>query len=159
MTMAEYKLLVTGEKVVGMAFPPHTGVTAVSVTDETILTAQEKFIKPVLNGLYGPLLDGEYPELASGYIKAPLAQYVRMLMLPQLAYSVGIAGISSVKNANLEPCDGKALRLLCRMARANGLTLIKRAVDHIEENADLYPEYDPDENVLNRVDISSQFVL
>lgn len=157
--MPGYSLLITPGEVVSTAFPHHTGVTPAAIRDEVILTAQQKYLRPVVGGLYVPLTEGKYPELLEGYLKAPLAHYVRLSMLPHLAYSIGTAGISAVKNSNLEVCSDKGLRFLCRTTRADALALMKRAVDHIEQNEELYPEYDPRENILNRVNIASQFVL
>lgn len=155
----EQDLLMTPGEVIDMAFPGQAGLTASSFPASAILTSQEKFLKPVLNGLYGELAAGKYPEFCERYIKPALAQFARYTAIPQLACSVGDLGITTLRSDYLAACPAEELQRLRRAARAEAAALLRRAVEHIEENAGSFPGYDPRRNVLNRVNISSQFVL
>ncbi|MCC8018941.1 MAG: hypothetical protein LIO85_04125 [Rikenellaceae bacterium] len=155
----EQQLLTTPDEVITLAFPGQTGLTAAAFPASAILTSQEKFLKPVLNGLYPELVNGRYADLCEDYIKPALAHFARYTAIPQLACSVGDLGITTVRSDYLSACPEDRLKMLRRAARAEAAALLRRAVEHIEENADSFPEYDPKLNVLNRVSIASRFVL
>lgn len=157
--MASYQLLITPGEVVSLAFAADTGLTADSISDAVIVSCQEKFIKPVVNGLYTVLLEGSYPEFTEDYIKPALAWFVKASAVTDIAYSFGDLGITILKGTNLEACSRTELDIIRKTIKKEAMTLLRRAVVYLEENAAAFPEYDPQENILNRVTIGSQFVL
>lgn len=151
-------ILITPAEVAALAFgsPPATDG---HISESSIISAQHKFIKPVLNGLYDKLLQGEYAALLDEYIKPALAHYVRFLVLPAIATQVGTIGVIQGRGPGFMAADAQTVRRLRRRARADANALMRRAVEHVESLRSDYPEYDPAKNVLNRVSISSDIIL
>ncbi len=160
--MTENKFLISAREVNALAFstPDSTGNNAsVAVPETTLLSAQEKFIRPVVGALYERLERRELPELLENYIKPALALYVKLLLLPGLAVSAGRTGLVYNYGNHLKPADEEASRALARRTRTDAETLMRRAIAHIEAHPDRYPEYRPAENVLNRLSLRSQMLL
>ncbi len=153
------KLLITPAQVAETAFRAPDFITADAVPEATILAAQQKFIRPVLGGLYEKLCAGEYPDFLSEYLLPPLALYVKMLMLPSLSVQAGAAGVVEVDSKNLSRAGDTRLRYAVRRLRSDASALMKRAVGQIESDPDAYPEYDARRNVLNRRSIEGRIVL
>ena len=153
------KLLITPAQVAETAFRAPDFMTADAVPEATILAAQQKFIRPVLGGLYDRLCAGEYPELLSEYILPPLALYVKLLMLPSLSVQSGAAGVVEVNSKNLAKASDTRLRYAVRRLRSDASALMDRAVQHIGTDPDAFPEYDARRNVRNRCSVDGQIVL
>ena len=153
------ELMISAEEVVELAFGASHGVKPQDVEVVTILSAQQKFMKPVVNKLWQPLLEGRYPELLDGYVKPALACYVRYLMLTKLALSVGSRGVVQHKSAHFATATDEQMRELRRAARSEADTLRARAVEKIEGDKGRYVEYLSSRNILNSRSISSGVVL
>ncbi len=125
------KLLITPAQVAELAYRSPDFINPDSVSEATIVAAQQKFIRPVFGPLYEKLCDGLYPEFVAEYVVPALALYVKITMQT-----------SSKRNLRTE-------------AKA----LILRAIQHVEANPAAYPEYDPRENILNRCSIDGGIVL
>ncbi|MDL2319896.1 hypothetical protein LJC45_02050 [Alistipes sp. OttesenSCG-928-B03] len=151
--------LITPAEVAALAFTSAAEGDVSAISESAIAAAQQKFIKPVLNGLYAALEEGRYPELLVEYVKPALAQYVRYLVLSSVASHVGTAGVIQPRAATFATAPEKSLAALRRRARSDARTLMRRAVEHIETIAADYPEYDPAQNILNRVSIEAGVVL
>lgn len=151
--------LITPQEVIDLAFPGNFTLNTKSIGETTILSAQQKFIRPVLGDLYDRVESGGLPELLDEYIKPPLAHYVKLLLLPVLSASVGSIGIVQPKGSTFTAADAKNLSALRKQARSEAMGLMLRAVQHIEDNPELYPEYNISDNILNRTSITSQIVL
>lgn len=141
-----------------MAFEGEYGVTAERIGETVIASAQQKFIKPVLGDLFDKLEGGSYPELKQ-LVKAALAQYVKLLMIPKLAVSMGNGGITQIKGTHFSPAGEDSMKALKESTKAEACTLMREAVEHIEQNRDDYPEYDPADNILHKVSICSGIIL
>ncbi len=152
------ELLITPQEVVETAFEGEYGVTADRIGETVITAAQQKFIRPVIGGLYSRIEAGEYPELAQK-IKVVLAHYVKLLMIPQLAVSLGNGGITQLKSGNFAPAAGDSLKALRDNTKACVGAMMRNLVEYIEENQADYPEYDPADNILHQVSISSGIIL
>jgi hypothetical protein len=157
--MEMMELLITPETVAETAFCAPDFITADAIPPATILAAQQKFIRPVLGGLYGSLCRGEYPEFLAEYIVPPLALYVKLSMLPSLAVQAGMAGVVEADPENLVRASEAKLRDAVRRLRSDATALMRRAVERIESDPAAYPEYNPRHNVLNRCSIEGQIVL
>jgi hypothetical protein len=154
------ELLITPERVAEMAFRSPDMILPDAVDEAVILAAQQKFVRPVLGeGLYGAVCRGKYPALVNDFLASPLALYVKTLMLPRLAVQVGGAGVAQVHSKNLAKADEVRHRAACRRLRGDAAALMRRAVEHIEAPGASYPEYDPAENILNRISTGGGVVL
>ena len=153
-------LLITPAQVAEMAFRAPDFVRPESVSEGTILAAQQKYVRPVLgDALYEALCGGAYPAFSEDFVRPPLALYVKMLMLPSLAVQAGGAGVAEVNSRNLIRAGNAKLGALRRRLRGDALALMRRAVEHIEAAPGDYPEYDPQCNVLNRCSTDGGLVL
>lgn len=153
------KRIITAAEVIKWAFASSPEIREQDICATTILLAEEKFIKPVVGGLWPRMVEGGTVALLNEYIKPALAQYVKLLLLSQLAASVGSLGVVQYKSGTFSPANEKQLKLLRSQARSNANSLMRRAVEHIENNMELYPEYEPAQNILNRRSIVSEIVL
>lgn len=151
------KTIMTSRQVAELVFPRTQNPDF--VPQSTVAAAEQKFIEPVLNGLYAAMVDGRYPELAEEYVRPALALYVKYLMLPTLAAQAGSLGVIQPRGTNFEAADSSALHALRRRTRADALALMRRAVSRVESAPSEYPEYDPGRNVLRRVAMDSNVVL
>lgn len=136
------KLLITPSEVAAIAFDHTEAFRPESVTEAAILTAQRKFIKPVLGSLYAELLDGKHADLLSEYIKTPLALYVKWVILPLLSVQSGNTGVVQVRSGNFLPADTRTLARIRRRIKTDANTLVRCAVEHILENPSDYPGCD-----------------
>lgn len=152
-------LLITPHEVVEIAFRGMEAVDENVIGEAPIVTAQYKFIRPVLGKLYEALLEGKYPELLNGYLKAPLAHYVKWLLLPRLSIQCGGIGVVQFKGENFSAAENGELSMLRQQVRSDAQALMKRAVERIESAPDEFPEYDPEQNVLHRISLLGDWVL
>ncbi|MDR0907561.1 MAG: hypothetical protein LBM63_02990 [Rikenellaceae bacterium] len=152
-------LLITPAQVAELAFRAPDFISPDTIGEATILATQQKFIAPVFGGLYQRLCEGAYPDFTEEYVVAPLALYVKMQMLPQLAVQAGGGGVVEVTSKNLARVGDAKLRLAVRRLRSDAAALIDRAIDHIEASPEAFPEYDPRENILNHTSIDGGIIL
>lgn len=154
------KLLITPAQVASAAFRAPDFISEDAVPEATILAAQQKFLRPALGpAMFDALCGGKYPELLADHLLPPLALYVKMLMLPSLAVQTGAAGVVEANPKNLAKVGDTKLRGAIRRLRGDASALMRRAVERMEAAPHAYPEYDPDENILNRCSIEGGVVL
>lgn len=146
-------------EVVAAAFPGSLDPDGSFVPVGAIAAAEQKFLKPTLNGLYDRLTEGAYGELLEEYVKPALAHYVRYLLLPTIAAQVGTTGVVQPRSASFGAASDRAVAAVRRRTRSEATALMQRLVEHIEALAAEYPEYDPAQNVLNRVSTVAGIVL
>ncbi len=149
----------TPAEVAAAAFPGSLDPEGSFVPVGSIVAAQQKFLKPALNGLYDRLEQGAYSELLEEYVKPALAHYVRYLLLPTIAAQVGTTGVVQPRSSSFGAASDKAVEAIRRRTRSDATALMQRLIEHIETLAADYPEYDPAKNVLNRVSTASGIVL
>lgn len=151
--------LITPSDVIAAAFRPSDFVREQSVLDADILSAEQKFLVPVLGKLYDALQEGLYPTLLADYISLPLALYVKAQILPRLWVQSSDAGVVQIKSDAFIPADKTLLGPLTRSTLRQAHTLLRRAVKHIESSPELYPEYDARENIQNRCSIQGGVII
>jgi len=154
------KPLITPARVAAEAFRPPEFLQPDAVGESAIVAAQRRHIRPVLGEtLYAALCGGAHPAFVEEYVAPPLALYVKAAMLPALAVQTGAAGVVELHSANLARADEAKMRAAARRLRADADALVRRAVEHVEGSRALFPEYDPEENVLNRCSVAGGVVL
>ena len=73
--------------------------------------------------------------------------------------AIGAAGVRQNKSAYTEAVPDSRLHRLRRQARNDADTLLDKAIDYVENNPAMFPEYDPKENIRRRVLIKGGFIL
>ncbi len=133
----------TPSEVVAAAFENSEAFDTGKITPATILEAQRKFLRPALGNLYGPLLADGFPDLLEEYLKAPLALYVKWLVMPSLAVQCGNTGIVTPKADTFSPADARPLAHARRAVKVSANALLRCAVEHIAANPQRYPGFEP----------------
>ena len=152
-------LLITAPEVLETAFPSNEYVPEGMIVPARIETAQLGFLRPVFGKLYDKLGEEPYAAFCRTYIKPALAYYVRYLMVDEQCAAIGAAGIRQNKSAYTEAVPDSRLHRLRRQARNDADTLLDKAIDYVENNPAMFPEYDPKENIRRRVLIKGGFIL
>ena len=152
-------LLITAAEVLETAFPSNEYVPEGMIVPARIETAQLGFLRPVFGKLYDKLGEEPYAAFCRTYIKPALAYYVRYLMVDEQCAAIGAAGVRQNKSAYTEAVPDRRLHRLRRQARNDADTLLDKAIDYVENNPAMFPEYDPKENIRRRVLIKGGFIL
>ena len=152
-------LLITAAEVLETAFPSNEYVPEGMIVPARIETAQLGFLRPVFGKLYDKLGEEPYAAFCRTYIKPALAYYVRYLMVDEQCAAIGAAGVRQNKSAYTEAVPDSRLHRLRRQARNDADTLLDKAIDYVENNPAMVPEYDPKENLRRRVLIKGGFIL
>lgn len=148
-------LLITPAEVAALAFPGTLDPAGSFINESSIVSAQQKFLKPVLGSLY----DKVTGTLLTDYVKPALAQWVRYLVLPSIAAQVGSTGVIAPRGQNFESVSPMSVAALRARAKADAKALTKRMVEYIEANPAVFSDYKHDENVLSRVSTTGGVVL
>lgn len=152
-------LLILPAEVIQIAFPSSENIREDLVTDIQIETAQIKYLKPVLGPLYQALDGAPYADFVASYLKKPLAFFVRALVVEELGSSVSMMGVMQNKNEFSMPVSMREQAMLRKKARSTARFFLQEALRHIEAHAELFPEYDPQQNILNRCSLLGGIAL
>ena len=130
-----YNILVTPQQVIDNAFAQGEYLPAGAITEAMIAAAQKKYLLPIIGQkLIDSIFKGIYQYLDEEYIRPTLALLTRI-------------------EAALDAYPPKSQEY----ARAR--IFLGALSDHLNENADDYPEYDAANNAKNRCSILSGFVF
>lgn len=152
------KLLITPGQVVEIAFPGSV-MWPEMISEASIEAVQERMLAPVFGDMYEAMTAGRYDDFVAEYIVRPLALRVKMQIMPSLASQCGPTGITEQKSSLYGAAGDLAVRRVARQLRRESDALLLKAVERVESAPELFPEYDPRRNVLNRCDITSGAVL
>ena len=132
----------------------------IEVPETTIITAQSRYIQPVLgSALYDAIEDGRYPDLVESLLKPALALYAYYLAVPAIAMRTGSLGIVRFKSDYYTPADSKSIAQLRHHIRSEADAAIDLLIKHIENNLSAFPEYVRAKNIRQRVSITGGIVL
>lgn len=144
-------LFVTPAEVLSIAFQSHESVREELINPTLIESAQEKFIRPVLGSLYEQLDRPKYEPFVTEYLKTALAFYVRTLVIEEVSSSIGMMGVTHPHLKSHTTLSLREQSLLRKKAKNKADLFIRRAVRHLEEHPELFPEFDPRENIQRRI--------
>lgn len=154
------KTLITASEAIALAFADSGFLPTESISPSDIAAAEARFLLPITGRrLWDRLLEGDYLSLRADYAAPAAAQAVRLTVQPALDIRAGQGGTVTPYGTMHHPAAHEQLRAARRAVRARLNTLLKLLSEHLNEAASDYPEYDPDENVLNRIDTASGMVL
>jgi hypothetical protein len=142
-----------------IAFSPQESARPNLINDVKIETAQLKYIKPVLGGLYEVLDDTQYEDFVTQYLKLPLAMFVKSLVIDDAAASIGSAGAVSHSPDYANALQHTQLVRLKKQTLNSANALMKKAVEHIAKNPDAFPEYDPEKNIQSLITCQGGIVM
>ncbi len=153
------KTLITPLQVLRLAFGDGEQLPPETIAEADIAGAEQRHIVPVVGrALYEKLLAGSYPDFRTEYLAAPTALFTRLALQSRLDVSTGQCGTTAPKTACGQPAGEAALRALRRSLRAQARTLLRRAGEHLFAHRDEFPEYDPENDILNRCTTDGGFV-
>lgn len=156
----DMELLMTPAEVVAAAFGGGDVIDAAIVTENAVLAAQRRYLRPVFGvSFYGALEQGRYGAFLAEYVRPALALFVKYLVLPDAAVRPGRLGIVRFGGEYFEPADGAALKLLRERVRAEAETSLAAAVERLEAAPAEFPEYDSRENIRRRLSVAGGVVL
>ncbi len=128
------RVIIEPESVLALAFTAERYTSKDSITAQSILVAQQKYLEPVIGeAMIEAIGEGRYITLFDDYVAPALAEYVRI-----------VADLPSA------PADKKA--------RVKARAMMARLSQFLEDNLGDYPEYEPTKNVLRRCAIRGGFV-
>lgn len=158
------KTLVSPAEVLAVAFGTTHTLRESDVPEHTILAAERKFLRPVLGEELYEKLTAEEPTstdraFVENYLKTPLALYVASLLLPTIALQVGAAGVVRVAGESFRAVDERSVMRLCRRLRSDAGALLDSATDYLAAHPELFPLYDPEENIRERTLLKGGIVV
>lgn len=154
------KLLITPAEVAADCFNGDANLRDEFIKDSAILTAQRKYIYPLLGkSLWNALENKKYDALADGYVKPALALYVKAVVLPAVYSQAGIMGVVQYAGRNFTGAAAGSFADLLKSIRNEADTMMRICMEHIETRAADYPEYDPRENAGKKFSVQGGVVL
>ena len=151
--------LITPEKVVALAFSESECIDAASVSMLDIAVAEERHVVSTVGPeMYAAMCDGDYEEFCEEYVAPVVALRTRLLMLPTMVARSGRGGVGTIATSTVKVPSDRQIARLERSLREKARTLQQRMSRYLNENAEHFPEYDPQQNVLNRCRCYGGFV-
>ena len=151
--------MISANEVMALAFTASERVRPDMVGDAKIETAQLRYVKPVLGGLYDVLQETRYESFVEEYLKAPLALFVKAEVIDDATASMGSMGVVVPAPRYGEPAGCEHLAHLKKQTLRNAETLLGKAVRHIGENLPLFPEYDSRDNIQGSISRKGGIVI
>lgn len=153
------KTLITPSQAHRLSFGEGEYLPPGSIAEADIAAAEARYIVPVIgSALYARLLAGDYPELVSDHLAAPLALFTRAAIQPRLDIRTQPGGAAAPYTDYGRPADAEARRRQRRSLVVEARSLLRRAARHLSDNRERYPEYDPEEDILNRCSLDGNLV-
>ncbi len=151
--------LITPSEVARLAFPSEMQPAHGAIQVGDIKVAEEFCLLPVIGQpLYERLLEGDYRELLTEYILEPLALWVRSHIQPRIDLHSSPLGTMAPKCDHGSSADASQCRALQRSLRCEARQMLLRLTRHLNDEVQNYPEYDPNQNIFNRIAVYGGFV-
>ena len=143
--------LITPAQALRRAFTPDEPLPPATIDEAAVAAAEHRYIVPVIGkALHEKLLSGAHAEFRDGYLAAPIALFVRLLVQPRLDIRTGQCGTTAPKGSSGQPAADTPLRVRQRALRTEARTLLRRASEYLSDHRDEFPEYDPARDILKR---------
>ena len=153
------KTLLTPLQVLRHAFGEGEYLPPDTIAGADIAAAEQRYLRPVLGAaLHDRLLAGDEAAFTAEYLAPALARFTRLLIQPRLDLRTARTGTLAPKDDHGTPPGEEPRRALRRSLRCEARALLRRAVAYIEAHAADFPDYDPDQNPLNRCTTDGGFV-
>ena len=143
--------LITPAQALRRAFTPDEPLPPATIDEAAVAAAEHRYIVPVIGtALHEKLLSGAHTEFRDGYLAAPIALFVRLLVQPRLDIRTGQCGTTAPKGSSGQPAADPPLRAQPQALRTEARTLLRRASEYLSDHRDEFPEYDPARDILKR---------
>lgn len=153
------RLLITPQEVLDLAFGSGEYLPPEAVSEESILAATERYVRPVAGGaLLEAIASGAYPDLKTDYLLPVLALGVKRLLLPEFGVQTGACGLAATAGAGWRSAEPEAAARQEKSVKIRLKTLQRRLSDELERRRSEIPEYDSGQNILNRCRIYGDLV-
>ena len=153
------KNLITNEQVISLSFGDGEYLSPEVILDSDIVSAASRYIIPVVGAeLYEALLDGSHRALLDDFVAPALAMAVRTMIQPALNVRTGQLGLQISSSLRADSSTKTAMHALQKSLRVRRQALLKRLSNHLKEHASEYPDYNPDNDVLQKCSIDGGFV-
>jgi hypothetical protein len=150
---------ITPAYVIATAFTDGEYISPEVVTQSEIEAAIERWIVPVVGReLLTKVASPEYQTLFSEMLMPAAATAVRLEVQPRLNISTTQHGARVVVGERNAAADNTLRSELMLSLRNHLRTQLLTLTNHLEQNAEHYPEYHPRENVLHKVAVYGGFV-
>lgn len=153
------ELLITPAEVLEIAFPATEQFREELIRPSIIEAAQLQHLKPIFGNLYDQLNESRYAEFITDYLKAPLAYYVRCMVIDEMCAVLGTTGILQGKTDYGSAASIRQQERLRRHARNTADRLLDHAIEQVEAHPELYPEYDAEQNLRKCLLFKGGFIL
>lgn len=137
------RLFLTLDEVAQLTCIDRDGRNGGILDDNVILLAQLSLLKPLLGEFYRELERGRYPAFVAGYLKLPLALWVKSIIMRNSMVSTGGMGVVRQSAPNLAAAGDSDMAQAVMVLRSQARVLMENALDHLRRNAALYPEHEP----------------
>jgi len=144
-------LLISSKEVLDLAFSSVDHMTEGVIKETKIEAAQEKFLRPVFGKMFENMVGGGYAEFVDGYIKKPLAYYVRYGVIPDMSIKMGNTGPMAAYTDHANAATDKQREMLRKQAIDDADALLRKAVRYMEAHPDEFPDYELGGNVQRKV--------
>lgn len=143
--------LITPTEVIAQAFGDGEWVAAEAITEADIAAATERWVRPVVGReLLERVAEGSYTELRRSYLLPVVALYTRCLVQPRLNVATSQLGLTVPAGSHHKAADKAARGELRKALHTAAHTALRRLSDYLDQNAELFTEYDPKRNILKR---------
>ena len=151
--------LISPTEVLRRAFRGHERLPADLIREADIVSVEWCFVRPIFgDALHDRLLLGADAAFVTDFLADAVALLCRYRVLPRMMHHCTMVGLLRPHPSESALADVEALSHDRRAAKQEAITLLRRAVRYVEAHAADFPEYDPDNNVLNHCSTDGGFV-
>ncbi|MBQ6612222.1 MAG: hypothetical protein IIX19_00695 [Alistipes sp.] len=126
----------------------HKGV----ITMCDIVEVGERYLRPILgDNLIEAIATGQYPELKTNYILPAVAAWCRYVVEPLIASRCSLCD-------DLSSADNERLAMIMPHLRNKASALTRRLSRYLDAHGDMFSEYNPKSNPLNRCSIYGSII-
>ncbi len=155
----ERRTLMTPAQVAALAYGDTDRTDIGGITEELILLVSEERLVPVIGqALYESLLKGRYGELVTDYVAPALAYGVRLRTLPTDNVRCSRFGTLAPNPEGWTAAGSEELNAVRAEVRQRASGFLRRLSEYLAAHEDAFPEYDADNDVMNRCRIYGDFI-
>ncbi len=157
--MKEIKTMMTPAEVIATAFADTDWPAGDTIDGALIHLVTEERIVPVIGrDLCIRLIEGDYEELMTDYVAPALAYGVRLRALALSNVRCSRFGTLAPRPEGWTAADREAVEAVRAEVRRRASGFLRQLSEHLAAHGDEYPEYDAEQDVLNRCRIYGDLI-